>query len=101
MVLRRRRAADRNARRRAEKLGAPEAVHIKLEDITKRDSQTCYLCGKEVSVHEATFEHVIPLSDGGSHTPANVRLAHQACNSTKGSTPLSEIDFSIWEDKTV
>ncbi len=96
VVLRRRRAADRNARRRAEKLGAQEVAHIKLQDVAERDHHICYLCGKEVSVHDATFEHVIPLSDGGVHTPENVRLAHGVCNSRKGAKLLAEIDFSKW-----
>ena len=90
-VLRRRRQADRNARRRAEKWGV-KAVDIKLKDIAERDGRICYLCGKEVSVHEASFEHVIPLCDGGTHTPDNVRLAHRLCNSRKGSGSLSEIN---------
>lgn len=95
-VLRRRRQADRNARRRAEKWGV-RAVDIRFEDIAERDGQLCYLCGKEVSVHEASFEHVVPLCEGGSHTPENVRLAHRLCNSRKGSRRLSEIDLSKWE----
>ena len=92
-VLRRRRQGNRNARRRAEKWGV-RAVDIKLEDIAERDGRICYLCGKEVSVHEASFEHVIPLCDGGTHTPDNVRLAHRLCNSRKGSGSLSEINRS-------
>ena len=98
LVLRRRRAADRNARRRAEKMGA-QAVHIRLEDIAKRESRICYLCGREVSVHEMSFEHVLPLCEGGSHTPENVRLAHRLCNSRKGSRSLSEMDLSKWGDE--
>ena len=89
--------ADRNARCRAEKMGA-QAVHIKLDDIAERDGRICYLCGREVSVHEFSFEHVVPLCNGGSHTPENVRLAHHRCNSRKGSRSLSEIDLTKWED---
>ena len=91
VVLRRRRQADRNARRRAEKWGV-RALHIELEVIAEHDGWVCYLCGKEVSMHEASFEHVIPLCDGGTHTPDNVRLAHRLCNSRKGSKSLSEIN---------
>jgi len=30
-----------------------------------------------------TIDHVIPLSKGGTHEPANVQLAHYYCNSIK------------------
>jgi len=31
-----------------------------------------------------TIDHLIPLADGGSDSPANVATAHFLCNSTKG-----------------
>jgi 5-methylcytosine-specific restriction endonuclease McrA len=83
-VLRRRMAAAQNARRRAEKMCAPAVELVTYEQIIGRDGDSCHLCGKWLSVHEMTFDHVLPLSRGGEHTPENIRLAHRSCNSKKG-----------------
>lgn len=59
--------------------------------IFERDRWRCHLCGKAVRKTAVvphplapTIDHVIPLADGGSHEPANVRTAHFICNSLKG-----------------
>ena len=94
-MIQRRRRADKQARIRAEKMGAV-AVHVELDEIIKRDGNRCYLCGKETSVHDVSFEHVVPLIGGGSHTPENIRLAHRVCNSKKGAKSLSQLDRLNW-----
>jgi 5-methylcytosine-specific restriction endonuclease McrA len=51
----------------------------------------CYLCGCDwdtLSSWDKTIEHVIPLSQGGTNWPANLRPACRACNQRKGITPL-------------
>lgn len=46
---------------------------------------TCGLCGTPIaSLEEATQDHIIPVSQGGSDTLANVQLAHRVCNEIKG-----------------
>lgn len=78
----RRRAAERNA------FVAP----VDRQHIFTRDRGRCHLCGDRVlmTAHAPhplapTLDHVIPISvDGGTHEPANVRLAHFVCNSRKG-----------------
>lgn len=92
-VLRRRRRADANAKRRAEKLGRP-AVDVGRDEIIKRDGRNCYLCGKWVSMNELTLDHVLALTEGGTHAPDNIRIAHGVCNSKKGARSLELIDFS-------
>jgi hypothetical protein len=59
--------------------------------ILERDKWTCQLCGERIPrtarwPHplSASMDHVIPLSLGGTHEPANVQSAHLGCNSTKG-----------------
>jgi 5-methylcytosine-specific restriction endonuclease McrA len=94
-LIQRRRRADHQARLRAEKMGAV-AVHVELESIIRRDGNLCYLCGRETSVHDVSFEHVVPLVAGGSHTPENIRVAHQRCNSKKGARLLSQVDWQRW-----
>lgn len=75
--------------RRAKKTGA-YYERFDIEEIFNRDKWTCQLCGGEVDRFEpypgkksASLDHVIPLSKGGTHTPANVQLAHLICNLKK------------------
>jgi hypothetical protein len=59
--------------------------------VYRRDGWRCYLCGKRVKRDAQvpdpmapTIDHVIPLSQGGTHELSNVRCAHFICNSIKG-----------------
>lgn len=59
--------------------------------IVERDKGICGLCTLPVDLSvgwgttgsSATIDHVIPLSRGGTHEPANAQLAHYECNSAK------------------
>ena len=61
-------------------------------EIFARDKWICGVCKRKVNPRKythphplsATLDHVIPLSQGGPHTRANVRLAHLICNSERG-----------------
>lgn len=46
----------------------------------------CYVCGKPVSRKDATLEHIIPLSKGGTDKWENLQISHDACNQLKGNT---------------
>jgi 5-methylcytosine-specific restriction endonuclease McrA len=59
--------------------------------VFERDGWTCGLCSEPVDPalswpdpQSASLDHVLPLSRGGSHTMANVQLAHLGCNVEKG-----------------
>jgi 5-methylcytosine-specific restriction endonuclease McrA len=46
----------------------------------------CYLCGVDwfsLDSFDRTIDHVIPLSQGGTNWPANLRPACRSCNSSK------------------
>jgi 5-methylcytosine-specific restriction endonuclease McrA len=45
----------------------------------------CYMCRQPAD----TIDHVMPISQGGSNWPANLRPACRSCNSRKGISPLS------------
>ena len=45
-----------------------------------RDQGRCHICGRKVKPKDASMDHLIPLSLGGTHEPVNVRLAHRKCN---------------------
>lgn len=77
-------------RRRARERGARTAPVVRYR-IYERDRWRCYICRKKVrrsaiAPHPLapTLDHVIPLSQGGAHEPANVRTAHFICNSRRG-----------------
>lgn len=71
---------------------------ITLEKLYSKYNGVCYLCGKKCDWDDyktirGTFiagnqypsiEHVKPLSKGGVHEWANVKLAHRLCNTLKG-----------------
>lgn len=58
-------------------------------EVYRRDNWTCAYCGVRVvksvvyKPNQATIDHVIPLSKGGSHAIDNVVTACQQCNSIK------------------
>jgi len=76
--------------RRAKKRGAATGEPVLLAQIRERDNDRCGLCGTKVSSKpwphpkSASLDHIVPLSRGGKHDPANVHLAHLRCNISKG-----------------
>lgn len=73
---------------RARARGAEIIEAVDPAVIAERDGGACYLCGEPVSRGQsgrwdATLDHVTPISKGGEHSYANVRLAHRSCNSRK------------------
>jgi 5-methylcytosine-specific restriction endonuclease McrA len=60
---------------------------FRREDVFARDGYVCWICNEACTNEQvpaakaATVDHVVPLSQGGSHTMANVRCAHFVCNS--------------------
>jgi len=58
----------------------PEAVRL---FVWRRDSGRCVKCGSQQRLE---FDHVIPISSGGSNTERNIQLLCQSCNRSKGAT---------------
>jgi 5-methylcytosine-specific restriction endonuclease McrA len=50
-------------------------------------SDTCAYCGAGCHLH---IEHVVPISQGGTHTLGNIVPACQACNYSKRAKPVEE-----------
>jgi 5-methylcytosine-specific restriction endonuclease McrA len=77
-------------RRRAVKRDAYRAdVHRRR--VFEADGYRCHLCRRKTDSTKAaphprspTIDHVIPISRGGTHEPANCRTACFQCNATKG-----------------
>lgn len=56
----------------------------------KRKRKPCYYCGRTLTLDTATFDHVIPRSDGGYDKKKNGVIACGYCNNKKGSMSVSE-----------
>jgi len=82
---------DRYQRKRARKKGASTGRPVRKAEIAARDRYLCGICGCAVDMTLAwphrmssSLDHIDPLSLGGAHDPANVRLAHLTCNIARG-----------------
>jgi HNH endonuclease len=51
--------------------------------VARRDNYTCQVCGKHLKDEELEFDHLIPLSKGGSSDEHNIRLTCIDCNRRK------------------
>ena len=75
------------ARRRAQKASAPlnDFTAAQWREIKAVYGHRCVYCGKKP--HVLTMDHIIPLSQDGSHTWSNIVPACRSCNSRKGAKP--------------
>lgn len=70
-------------RRRARLHGAV-AEPINYRRILLDSKGLCGICRKPLDLFGIHFDHIIPLARGGSHTNANIQVAHARCNIQKG-----------------
>jgi hypothetical protein len=63
---------------RAARTGIPEEVRFA---IWRRDSAQCSRCG---SRERLEYDHIVPVSLGGSNTVRNIELLCEVCNRSKG-----------------
>lgn len=79
--------------------------YITLDELIKRDKNVCHICkgkcnkkdfrrsknGAFIALENyPSIDHVVALSNGGSHTWDNVKLAHFYCNSIKRDSIITE-----------
>lgn len=55
----------------------------KRREVYERDQWICQYCGERVSPENATLDHFVPQSKGGTHKKENLRTACLLCNSIK------------------
>ena len=64
-------------------------VKFSRANIYARDKYTCQYCNTPFSTEELTFDHVIPVSRGGTKSWENIVTACIDCNRRKGGlTPV-------------
>lgn len=66
--------------------GIPKGVSIGR--LMKRDKNRCHICGQKVLRSEASRDHVVPRSEGGSGAASNLALAHRKCNNERHTDPV-------------
>lgn len=54
------------------------------ERILNRNLRKCAHCGRPLTIHTATIEHIIPLSRGGGNNEENLCCLCEECNRVKG-----------------
>lgn len=76
------------ARRRGAAIAGPS---LTIEQLGARDGWRCHLCRRRVDPslraphpRSRSFDHLIPVSHGGTDAPENLRLAHLRCNVSRG-----------------
>lgn len=72
--------------RRARKAGAPIG-RAELKEVQERHGKWCGICQNSIA-GKFHYDHITPLSKGGTHTTDNIQLAHPTCNMRKGSKIL-------------
>jgi 5-methylcytosine-specific restriction endonuclease McrA len=59
-------------------------VRFSRENVYARDRGRCQYCGKKLTRPEATYDHVLPRSQGGGTHWENIVIACVPCNQRKG-----------------
>ncbi len=68
--------------RELRRLGRRVPRHIMFR-VVRRDNSQCQVCGKTLKDNEFEFDHIIPVSRGGSSEEHNIRVVCLGCNREK------------------
>lgn len=74
---------DKRGRRREQKQ-LTFKIPIQYDRLLAKYGMICHLCKKTIEKDQMSWDHVIPLARGGTHTEDNLKPAHRRCNSLKG-----------------
>jgi len=64
--------------------GRKRAVKFSRENVYARDNGRCQYCSNKITRAEATYDHVIPRSQGGHTRWENIVISCNGCNQKKG-----------------
>lgn len=84
--------SERNRRyyeKRAKGLYPPTSEWQALRDqVFERDGHRCTYCGSDGNGFSLHCDHVLAISQGGTHSLENLTTACQSCNSSKKAEPV-------------
>lgn len=66
--------------------------------IAIRDGRECFYCGMHLPKDELTIEHMLAVTDGGTHNIKNLVLACTDCNGEAGTLSVAA-KFKLREQK--
>ena len=70
-------------------------IRFSRRNIFVRDHDTCQYCGRRFHRKDLSLDHVIPLSQGGGTTWANIVASCIPCNSKKGGRTPRQAGLSL------
>lgn len=65
-------------------------LRFSKQNVFARDKWQCQYCGKEKSISELTYDHVVPKSKGGKTCWENIVTACKECNSKKADKTVQQ-----------
>ena len=77
------------------KLRKRPVVQFTRANIYARDSFTCQYCAESFEPEELTFDHVIPVAQGGTRGWENIVTACEPCNRKKGARTPEEAGLTL------
>lgn len=75
---------------RAQRLGCPKVEYVDYSKVLQEKGLICGICSEPINRPAGQkqgflcFDHIVPLSKGGSHVFNNLQPAHSECNHAKG-----------------
>jgi 5-methylcytosine-specific restriction endonuclease McrA len=70
--------------------------------VFQRDRWKCGICRKKIDRElkypdpmSVSLDHIVPVSLGGPHTPANTRASHLRCNLQRNAAPQEELQLVL------
>ena len=77
------------------------AVKFSRENVFIRDEGKCQYCSKQLTRHNFTLDHIIPVSQGGKKVWQNIVTCCNRCNQKKGSSSLNKTEMSLKTKPTI
>lgn len=74
---------------------ANQEVRFSRANIYQRDKYHCQYCGRRYPAEELTFDHVIPIVQGGETSWENIVTACLVCNNRKGGRTPREAGMKL------
>lgn len=68
----------------------PVAGVTQLREILEEQKYRCALTGERLTPENSCFDHIVPLSKGGSSLKENLQAVTKVANLSKGSLTMSE-----------